>query len=190
MYRVSALLVAVTLIGTSCSGGSSASDPSEIVFALPTQLPAGWRLAWATLRVEDQFVDGEAIEVSDYTVSWRPAHRAGMNRREATGQSDDGPGMWLNLGAYYYECCYIIGERDPDEAARLADDPRDARIRTEDGTLVLEWRLGCCVPRVGGKDVTRSQLRQFAMSFRAMDRAEWKRRLGERLLIDTNNKER
>ena len=117
---------------------------------------------------------GSTDDVSDYTVSWAPEALVGEDREAAVDAPDDGPRIYLNVGARFYA---QIGEA-PDA------DANSAAVVEDGDTLGLEFLLSGTRIAIGGRAVSEEQLRAFASSLEERDHEAWRSELGERLLVD------
>ncbi len=117
---------------------------------------------------------GSTEDVADYTVSWGPAELAGNDRAAATDAPDDGPTIFINVGARFYG---QMGDGQSGDAAT-------APIRRDGDLLQLQLLVSGSPLTVSGRGVTEEELRAFAVSLVELDRDAWRRELGERLLVD------
>lgn len=117
---------------------------------------------------------GSTDDVADYTVSWVPRELAGDDRAEAMEQADDGPTIFINVGARFY------GQGNDSDAV----DPMTAEI-THDGELLhLAVLMSGSPISVSGRAVSEDELRALAASLVPLDREVWRAQLGDRLLVD------
>jgi hypothetical protein len=168
---------------------STDPDLGAIVHLLPDHLPEGWTVGHATERIENvELSDGTTLEVSDYTVVWRPIDDAGSSRDDSTDLGDGNPEIFLNLGSPYYSSALWLPESDLDELTR--GPTLDAAEVTEaDGYLHLEWVAECCGARLTGRGVSADELRLVAESLHPVPRADWRAAYGDRLLVDDQTDE-
>lgn len=141
-------------------------DHDELDFGLPRSLRrAGFeRLGSAN----DAFDD-----VTDYTAVWAPAERAGADRAAATAMaSREGPHLSLNVGSRFYG-----------QAQKLPTDVKAARIRREGDTLEMRFTIDGSPVRLGATGIEEAALRAVATKLRTVSSQEWRRQLGDRLLV-------
>lgn len=111
----------------------------------------------------------------DYTVSWAPEALAGVDRDDAVAGVDEGPTLFLNVGARSYRSLF------PDD---LATDISAADATHDGDVLSLDFELTGIPVSVGGRGVTEDELAAFAMSLRDTDHDRWRAELSDRLFVD------
>jgi hypothetical protein len=120
---------------------------------------------------------GSTDDLADYTVSWVPSEMAGEDRAAAVDAPDEGPTIFINVGARFYGQIAALGPGD----AVTAPISRDGEL------LRLEFLMSGAPISVSGRAVTEEELRDFAASLVELDRDAWRRGLGDRLLIDDSD---
>ena len=175
-FRAVAYFVAVAMLMAGAlaacgSGRKAGANLGDITYVLPAHLPAGWTLKIATERPGG---GSTPSYVSDYTVSWVPADIAGASRSAAIALPDTGPTIFINVGSPFYASSFT----------NVSANPADASITSQDGLLEMRFLMSGSVVRLNGRDVDEAMMRLVADSLRAYDRADWRAKLGERLLVD------
>jgi hypothetical protein len=115
----------------------------------------------------------DTLNVADYSVSWVPQELAGANRTEAVEAPDEGPLLFVNVGAAFYA-----------QTSTASTDPSSAPISKEGALLRIEFLVDGSIVTVSGRQVSEDALRAVATSLRTYDRSEWRALLGDRLLVD------
>ena len=169
-------MLVAALAGAACGGGSS----DNIEYVLPTELPTGWVLKIATER-PDQIVDVDKPDgetASDYSVSWAPASLVGSDRADASDLPDEGPLLFINVSSPFY-----LKGAD----GSFPDKPDDGVVERHGDTVSLEFTKNGSAVKVSGRQLSLTTVRKVARSLKTHGQAEWRRRLGDRLLVDRNN---
>jgi hypothetical protein len=172
-FIAGAILMAGAL--AACGNGRKAGvNLGDITYVLPEHLPAGWTLKIATERPGG---GSTPSYVSDYTVSWVPADLAGASRSAAIALPDTGLTIFINVGSPSYAPSFT----------NVSANPADAPITSQDGLLEMRFLMSGSVVRLNGRDVDEAMMRMVADSLRAYHRADWRAKLGERLLVDQSS---
>jgi hypothetical protein len=142
-------------------------DDGRFDYAVPgSALDAGYTLVGSSA--------GDTRDVSDYTVSWVPTEFVGTDRNAGVSARDVAPQISINVGARFYGQAGHIA----------AGDAADAPITRDGELLTLEFTISGSPVTVSGRAVSEAELRAFATSLLAHDHEEWRRLLGDRLLVD------
>jgi hypothetical protein len=114
-------------------------------------------------------------DVTDYTVVWVPRESAGADRSAATSRPEATREIYVNVGCRFYAQAPDTARSDREHAAVTAPEP---------GSIQMAFLLDGSPVSLAGKGIDEPTLRSVAASLRTYDRASWRNRLGDRLLVD------
>ncbi len=145
------------------------ADGDDLDFGHPSAAAdAGYSLAATITDTED---------VQDYTIVWTHADDAGMSREDASDAREDAPSLSMNVGSPMY--LPLLSQEGP-----LPTSAGDAEVVEEEGSLELTFVRDGQAVSVRGDGITPEEMRAFAASLDDVSFSDWKRQLGDRLLID------